>query len=490
MHFIDVQSFGQWRDTARRLVLQNTPPNGIHWGTASDQISLFGNEPDSPTQFQEPGAIQADGGANPKSELTVPPAFISLARNVACHRAPVRWELLYRTLWRLCHGERSVLERVTDDDVHVLNQMQKSVSRDVHKMKAFVRFRKVSDDRGVDNYIAWHRPDHRIVRLAAPFFARRFKAMNWSILTPDESAHWDQQQLKFDVGVPASESPDKDALEELWRTYYASIFNPARVKIAMMKREMPVRHWATLPEASLIDDLLRQAPSRVDDMIEKSEGFSETAMHFMPARSDLAALKAAAMGCQACPLYGPATQTVFGHGPTHAKLMIVGEQPGDREDLAGMPFVGPAGQLLNAALKEAGLDRENVYLTNVVKHFKFVETESTGASSRGKHRLHKKPGSREIFACRPWLEAEIATMKPTAIVCLGATAAQALCGRDFRISEQRGTSVATEWCQHTLATWHPSAILRMPNETRREQMKIQLIQDLRGAAAMLVAGQA
>lgn len=348
--------------------------------------------------------------------------------------------MLYRALWRLTLGTPHLLQITTDDDVYSLTQMQKTVTRDVHKMKAFVRFRNVIDAVGDDNYVAWHRPDHRIVRLVAPFFARRFKGMNWSILTPDESVNWDQHRLTFRPGIPAREAPDGEALEELWKTYYASIFNPARVKVAAMKREMPVRHWPTLPEAALTDDLLRQAPQRVESMVQQSEGFAETAMHYMPVNGDaldrtsLESLREAAACCKACHLYQYATQTVFGEGPSDAKIVLVGEQPGDREDIQGHPFVGPAGKLLNEALGLAEIDRSQVYVTNVVKHFKFSET----STPRGKQRLHKKPDSREIFACRPWLEAELAVIQPEVVVCLGATTAQALFGRDFRITGDRG----------------------------------------------------
>ena len=349
--------------------------------------------------------------------------------------------------------------------------MKKAVTRDVHKMKAFVRFRRIeADEPPVESYIAWHRPDHLIMRLAAPFFSRRFKGMSWTILTPRESAHWDQQQLTYGPGLPASEAPQADALEDLWKTYYASIFNPARIKVDMMKREMPVRHWPTLPEATLIEDLIREAPTRVNQMIENHEGFSETGAHYLPVEQDLKSLRQSVNNCQACHLCNDATQAVFGIGPENARLVLVGEQPGDREDIEGKPFVGPAGELLNTSLRDAGIERRDVYLTNVVKHFKFER--------RGKRRLHKKPDSREIYACRPWLESELMALQPKTVICLGATAAQALLGRDFRLSQQRGGIQATEWSERTIATWHPAAILRMPDENRKREMIRQFVQDL------------
>lgn len=459
MYFENVQTFDDWRTTARRLIAANISPSDVQWTDAERQPTLF------------------DSACTPtlaETGFSVPKTFLEIANHVACHRDSLRWSLLYRTLWRLKHGEPHLLQITTDNDVYTLTQMRKAVTRDVHKMKAFVRFRKVVWPDGQEAFVAWHRPDHRIVRLAAPFFSRRFNGMNWTIMTPDESVTWDQKSLLYDRGVPASEAPDDDALEELWKTYYASIFNPARVKVAMMKREMPVRHWPTLPEASLIADLLQAAPARVAAMIEKYEGFAETATMYMPQETDLASLRHASVNCRACHLCEHATQIVFGEGPADARIVLVGEQPGDREDIEGHPFVGPAGKLLDEALREAGINRDEVYITNVVKHFKFSEATTT----RGKRRIHQKPDSREIFACRPWLEAELSVIKPVSLVCLGATSAQALFGRDFRITTNRGKIKASDWCQRTMATWHPAAILRMPDATRQAQMRAELVADL------------
>jgi DNA polymerase len=380
------------------------------------------------------------------------------------------------------HENPRLLECVTDDDVYRLMRMQKSVTRDMHKMKAFVRFKKLaSSPDNAERFIAWHRPDHLIVRQVAPFFARRFKEMTWTIMTPDESVSWDRSSLHFGVGVTASAAPDGDAMEKLWLTYYASIFNPARVKVDMMKREMPVRHWPTLPETSLIPELLKTAAVRVEGMIRSSEGFAETAARYFPTAGDLKSLCEAAKHCQACSLHEHATQTVFGMGRQDAELMIIGEQPGDEEDLAGLPFIGPAGQVLNDALEAAGVSRSDVYLTNVVKHFGFTIAPATTAAKP--RRLHKKPGAREIYACRPWLEAEIKIIRPAKILCLGVTAAQAIFGRDFKLSKQRGEFLKTDWCDKSLATWHPSAILRSPDGERKARMLEELVADIRKASS-------
>jgi DNA polymerase len=196
-----------------------------------------------------------------------------------------------------------------------------------------------------------------------------------------------------------------------------------------------------------------------------------TAADFLPGRPGLTALREAAAGCQGCELYRGATQTVFGEGPRTAEAMFVGEVPGDQEDLQGRPFVGPAGRLLREVIQEAGLDLRKIYLTNAVKHFKW--------EPRGKRRLHKKPRWREIVACRPWLSAEVATVRPKLLVLLGATAAQSLLGPEFRISARRGEVLRTEWAPFTMATYHPSAVLRAPEKEDRDRMRAELLDDLR-----------
>jgi uracil-DNA glycosylase len=202
-----------------------------------------------------------------------------------------------------------------------------------------------------------------------------------------------------------------------------------------------------------------------------------TAADLIPPRTTLKALREIARGCTACDLYKRGTQTVFGAGKRKARLIFVGEQPGNDEDLAGLPFVGPAGRLLDASLEEAGIDRDDVYVTNVVKHFKW--------EARGKRRIHKKPSAGEINACLPWLEAEIATIKPSLVVCLGATAAQAIMGRKFRVTQQRGEVLASPLGVPVLATVHPSSILRAPDDETRRRERTAFVEDLKVVAAAI-----
>ena len=488
-----------WRMEARRLLSLDVPPEGVLWTQDATLLPVF-------------HPASRDGPAD-ESDPRVPRAFLDHASWAACFRDPGRWPLLYRILWRLTHGESRLLDLVVDDDVHALLAMEKAVRRDAHKMKAFVRFRKVIATREGegDHYVAWHRPDQLIVRKVAPWFRGRFGAMRWTILTADASATWDGAELTYGPGVPRSAAPQGDELEDLWRTYYASVFNPARLKLRAMRREMPVRHWPTLPETELIPRLIREAPARVEEMMKRQANVdgpsgrtpgrtakgattripaSETnpancptgssAAEFIPHTTSLPVLREAAQNCRGCQIYCNATQAVFGEGPRDATVMFVGEQPGDQEDKAGKPFVGPAGQVLNDALAAAGVPRDEAYVTNAVKHFKW--------EPRGTRRLHSKPSAREVSACRPWLETEINIIKPTMIVCLGATAAQSLMGPAFRITKERGKPITgTQWAPWVMATVHPSSILRIPERDLREQAIEDFVKDLKVVAKQLKA---
>ncbi|QEL17113.1 UdgX family uracil-DNA binding protein [Limnoglobus roseus] len=454
---VTAANFDEWRTACRGLLASEVPPSAVHF-TDGTEASLFAGEGIPPAT---------------SSKYCVPPPFLALAEKVACHREPQRWARLYRALWRLTHGEPHLLDLATDDDVHWLARAEKAVRRDAHKMKAFVRFRRVGE-----HFVAWHRPDHRIVRLTASFFARRFPEMHWSILTPDESVTWDGDQLHFGPGVPAKDAPPPDVLEGLWKTYYRATFNPARIKLKMMKKELPVRHWPTLPETAIIADLLAEAPVRVAEMVAHAEGPARSAAAFLPPHRDLASLREAATGCTACDLCGPATQTVFGEGKADARIVLVGEQPGDQEDREGRPFLGPAGEVLNAAMHAAGLDRGAVYVTNAVKHFKF--------SMSGLFRQHRTADVREVNACQPWLAAELDLIRPAVVVCLGATATQAVLGRPFRFADRRGEVVPLESHARAIATYHPAAVLRAPTPERAAEMRADLIRHL--AVARGLAG--
>ncbi len=208
-----------------------------------------------------------------------------------------------------------------------------------------------------------------------------------------------------------------------------------------------------------------------------TSSLADTAAPLVPERPSLTKLRASAADCRACPLWKDATQTVFGEGPAKAAVVLVGEQPGDREDQEGKPFVGPAGRVLDEALADAGIDRKQVYVTNAVKHFKWTP--------RGKRRIHQKPDAREVAACRPWFDAELAVVKPDVLVALGATAAQALLGRGFRVTRERGVPVDSDLAPNVLATVHPSSILRARGEAERREAYESFVADLKVVAKLL-----
>jgi DNA polymerase len=414
---------------------------------------------------------------------------VALGQEVICHSDPERFALLYELLWRIVQGERALISVASDPLVHRLLRMQKSVRRDLHKMTAFVRFRRLDAEDGGEHYVAWFEPEHHILERAAEFFVDRFAAMRWSILTPQGVIHWDGRQLSFGAGVPREQAPAADDLEDWWRAYYRATFNPARANANAMRAEMPKKYWRNLPEASLIPELLNEANSRTKKMLDTAPPAPRRAPAFVASRQPSAApgslqeIRQAAIACRRCPLFRDATQTVFGEGPEDARVVFVGEQPGDQEDLVGRPFVGPAGQMFDRALSEAGIDRSRIYLTNAVKHFKY--------EPRGKRRIHKKPNNQEIEHCRWWLDQEIAFIKPELIVALGASAARTLTGRDVTISRERGRVMTfANGGGRGLITVHPSFLLRLPDAAAQAKEYARLVQDLRIVRQNLPAARA
>lgn len=416
--------------------------------------------------------------------MTAPRAYLELLQDAICHRAGDRFALLYDLLWRLKQGEPELLSRASDPAVAKLSLYASAVRRDIHKMRAFVRFhRKQSDDNEL--YFAWFEPQHFILRRSAPFFVDRFASMNWIIATPIGTAAWDGKELSFGPTLPKPEKLEDDVLSGLWHTYYRTVFNPARVNPKMMAREMPRKYWRNLPEAALIPGLIAQAPLRVgtmghapDDVAPRfAEKISTRDKPGIAHADALAALRDEAARCTACPLHRPATQTVFGEGPSDSRLVFVGEQPGDSEDIAGRPFVGPAGQIFERALADAGIGRSKVYITNAVKHFKF--------EPRGKRRIHSKPDISEVRICRNWLTRELELIDPDLVVALGATAAHALAGRTIPVTKMRGSELKWPDGRRGLITVHPSFLLRLPDKSAQETEYAKFVHDLKLAAFLI-----
>lgn len=458
-----------WRDAARACLAAGMAPTDVTFGNAAE-VGLF-------DEVIAPPTVAA-------GDIKVTKSFVALANSVVWHSDADRFDRLYTCLYR-AQRERGLMQDRADPLVQSLRQMEKAVHRCQHKMKAFVRFREIGDPNAPRrSFAAWFEPTHHTVEPTATFFANRFADMDWRVVTPDVTAIFEGGKLRFALDLPKPDLQD-DAHEDLWTTYFCNIFNPARLKVNAMTSEMPKKYWKNLPEAASIPKLIEQAPARARAMAAaaptlpplRTARVQEAATRGTHWDGPSEGLDAAISACTRCPLHAQATQAVLGVGPEQADIMIVGEQPGDREDLAGVPFVGPAGQVLNAALTTAGMKREALYLTNAVKHFKHYV--------RGKRRIHQSPERTEIEHCKFWLDAEIARVQPKAIVALGATAALSLTGRQGAIKARRGQVELGLAGVPVLITYHPAYILRLPDPAAQAEARAALMQDLQAAQALV-----
>ena len=468
-----------WRNAARNLLHRGVRPSDIIWASEGEDADLFDAQPSESLKLE------------PVAQPSVPKAFLPLAEAALCHSGSERYWLTYKVLWRL-QAKRDLLADRADPDVSALHGMEKSVRRDNHKAHAFVRFRELGvSATGRRRFGAWFEPQHHIVERTAPFFMRRFADMDWMIATPDLVARFVEGRLSIEPCAARPDLPDDDDADELWRTYFANIFNPARLKVKAMKSEMPVKYWKNMPETRLIPEMIAGAERAAKAMQEKMPSLAHIRTERIVGRVPLtpeaaqtdempktiAEARKAAATCTRCDLCRYATQMVFGEGPATAEVMFVGEQPGDQEDLAGKPFVGPAGRLLNAMLEETGIDRERYYVTNAVKHFKFV--------SKGKRRLHQRPNAGEIERCKWWLNIERDLIRPRMIVAMGATAAQAVTGSGEGVMKRRGGVERLADDTPVFVTIHPSAVLRSGDDDDREKARADFVDDLRVLARHL-----
>jgi DNA polymerase len=404
-----------WRAATRVLILAGIAPGKVRWSVGGDGDAL----PDGNGSFN------------------VSRSLVSLASLAIQAREPARFDLLYRLVWHANIG--------TTDEAG-LGQAQRlalAVRADAHRMRTHVRFLPVADgDR--TRHLGWYAPAHHVLEANAQLIARRFPDLLFSIVTPDGAAHWDGADLWFAAG--AARMADDDALQAWWRAHHT--LHHART-------------GTSVPEAEALDEAPRP-PDRpplgpVVLRLGSDRGLQEAASE--------------AGGCRRCHLYEPATQTVFGEGPRHAHVLFVGEQPGDQEDVIGRPFVGPAGQIMDRAMEEAGIDRRTVYITNAVKHFKF--------QPRGKRRIHQTPEAPEIQACRFWLDVELVGLRPKLVVAMGGTAARALLGRAVTISRERGRPIELPDGQQAFVTVHPSFLLRVPDDDAKAREYRAFVADLR-----------
>jgi DNA polymerase len=479
-----VPSFEAWRAAARELIARRIAPESVEWSCSADEGDLFSAAADEGQGASGTCAVTA-APASPaappaQAPLRIPRQLMELIEAAACFNAADRWAFLYKVLWRWQQGEHDVMSPADPDGAR-LHGMVKAVHREEHDMHAYVRFRERKEEDGAPRFVAWFEPTHEVLPQVARHFARRMGQYTWMIATPQASVLWDGATLHEAPPLMRSAADIDDAGEALWLTYYRSIFNPARVNADLLRSHIPSRFWKNLPEGAIVPAMISAAANG-----EQRTGQTGTvgrrggaatipisAERAQPQRDHPTTLDQ----CRRCDLWEHATQAVPGVGPKRARIMVVGEQPGDQEDLQGLPFVGPAGAVLDRAMTEAGVNRSSIYLTNAVKHFKW--------ELRGKRRLHKTPAQKEISACHLWLEEELARVKPEVIVALGATALKSVLQDGAATMKSfMGAPVQHEG-RWVIVVYHPSYVLRAPDEASRQQAYDVIVDGLRQALGLL-----
>jgi probable DNA metabolism protein len=465
-----VRSFDEWRTAARGLIVRLVPPESVQWIAEEGGGDLLSGSietvPESPR------------GAAPR----LPRKLMDMLESAACYRSPERWAFLYRVLWRWHHGAQEILS-IADEDGGRLQQMVKAVHHEIHDMHAYLRFRERPEEEGAPRFVAWFEPAHDVLPQVAQHFAQRMGRISWMIATPEASVLWDGSTMHSTGPLMRSAADIDDAGEKMWLTYYRSIFNPARLNADIMHSHIRSRFWKNLPEAAVVPQMVSQAAAGARkvgqlDTVGKRKG---TTIPIAPEDAQPERQQPSTLDeCRRCDLWQNATQAVAGQGSTRAKLMLVGEQPGDQEDLAGKPFVGPAGELLDRAMDQAGVDRRKVYITNAVKHFKW--------EPRGKRRLHKTPGQREVMACHYWLETELEAIAPKVIVALGSTALKSIMkSGSVSLKDHMGKPFQHEG-RWVVVTYHPAYALRVPSSEARAEAMAAMVDALRTAQHLADGG--
>ena len=474
-----VETFAEWREAARELLVHDVPPELVTWSTPAVGGDLFSGAPPAAAQPHHPADMPPPSDAPRHAPPHIPRSLMDMLQSAACCRVPDRWAFLYRVIWRWQQGEHDV-QSPADEDGARLNAMVKAVRREEHDMHAYIRFRERPAEAGPPRFVAWYEPQHDVLPQVAEHFVSRMGKVSWMIATPEASVLWDGQTL-HNTGPLVKNSEDlEDTGEALWLTYYRSVFNPARLNQSVMQQHIPSHRWKNLPEGKIVTHMISEA-ARGARKVGQYEAVGQRKGTTIPIAPEAAQPERQQPSkldeCRRCELWQFATQAVPGEGPKKARIMFVGEQPGDQEDLAGQPFVGPAGKLLDQVCEKAGVDRDTIYVTNAVKHFKW--------EPRGKRRLHKTPAQKEIEACHYWLDKELAHVKPTVIVALGATALKSVMrSANVTLKNAIGHPVFHEghWI---VTTYHPSYVLRVPGEEAKREAFQTMVDSLKLAQDLL-----
>jgi uracil-DNA glycosylase len=494
-------SFAAWRHAARALLRQGVEPAQIEWveseGEAVAQgalasASAFATVGACATEIAAPAPAPATAAAIAAAPAPVPPVpaipreLLFRLKTAACVRAPDRWSLLYRVLWRWTHGERHVLD-LNDPDGALLDQRVQSVEHETDDLVILTLFRRRDPSMGPPEFVGWYEPHHDLLERAAARFATRMGDSTWMLATPHGAAFWNGMLLR--LGRPATEDHQQAAhalpasamtgeaitsepVEALWLAYYANAFNGEPSPV-------PLRHWRTPPAGPPLPARLARERSRLGAQSATVTVPPAPPIEYSALTPPLLEPTGPLATCRRCALWRNAKQAVAGAGAALAAIMVVGEQPGEYENQHGEPFTGAAGQLLDAVLARAGLQREALYLTYAIKHYKWETFDQ--------QRVHRTPAWREVEACHYWLEKELARIGPRVVVTLGATALKALTGAHVNLSEYLGQTIAHDG-RLIVPAWHPSYALRIADARLRDDVVATIATAFRRAAALAAGG--
>jgi DNA polymerase len=431
------RTFAQWREAARELLAAGAAPDAVAWGAPAEASSGAPAAPPAPHN-----AVVQHNQRQPAPHL--PRSLMDLLQAAACCRVPDRWDLLYRAVWRWQRGDHAV-QSAQDPVGARLLAMAAAVHREEHDMHANIRFRERPAEAGPPRFVAWYEPAHDVLPQVAEHFVSRMGKVSWMIATPEASVLWDGATLHNCGPLVAASAELDDTGVAPWLAYYRSVYPGDR------------------PPRRVIPLVAAGAQRGADD----GDG-AGTDQGQQPATLD---------ECRRCDLWQHATQPVGGAGSKRARIMLVGEQPGDQEDIAGAPFVGPAGKLLDRVCEQAGVERRTLYVTNAVKHFKW--------EPRGKRRMHKTPAQREVEACSYWLEKELAQVKPRVVVAMGTTALKSVLGTGHvTLKDTLGQALRHEG-RWVVTIYHPSYVLRVPDDAAKKAAFATMVEGLQLAQRLL-----
>ncbi|RKT21092.1 DNA polymerase [Paraburkholderia sp. RAU2J] len=503
-------SFAAWRRAARELLRQGIEPGSIEWvevegemaGEVESEAGRDARLPGVASRADAASCVESAGSTRQTTAdtaapdgLTTAPALTAPAiprdllaqlQTASCFRGPDRWSLLYRVLWRWTRGERHVVDPADPDGAQLALRVQ-SIEHETEELLSFTRFRRRDPSMGLPEFVGWYEPQHDLLKRAAARFARPMGDSTWMLATPHGAVFWNGMLLRIDRSameesqpaahavppdVMAGEAATSEPTEALWLAYYASVVNalptPARLS-----------YWRAPPAGPPLPAHLARVRSRLGAQATAVTVPETPPLEYSALTPPLRETVGPLAACRRCALWRNAKQPVAGAGPAHATIMAVGEQPGEHENQHGEPFTGPAGQLLDAVLARAGLDRTALYLTYAVKHYKWETFDQ--------QRVHRTPERREVEACQHWLEQELTRVAPRVIVTLGATALKALTGAHVNLSEYVGQTIAHRG-RLIVPTWHPAYALRTADTRLRADIVENIVAAFSRAAALAVEG--